>query len=429
MTIQRAVLSIVAVLAVSAPVAAQETGFSVSAGVSYTDNIGRVSVDEQSEVIPEAGLQLNIAREGRLDADLAADLLYRSYTDNTYDDELLGGFDGRVSYAFVPDRFEWVIENNFGQSFIEPRNVETPDNRQNLNYFSTGPTFTLALGSRTNLAISGRWSDVNYEASDFDSERLMGQLELNRAMSDTSSLAFSLSSQRVEFDQSPPNSDYDLHSASVAYRTRGTRTTLAVTGGVTSLHDSGESSKGPLVDVTLTRELGARSTLTLNAGTRFYDAADSFRRERGIEDIVLGNEDVIPAQDAFQQDYAFVNWDLEGTRTSLRLSADWRNEDREVESDLDRKTFGAGLGLTRRIGPRTSASLFGGYTHEDYNTSTEKFREWSAGLGFDWNLSESVAVGLRAERFDGSGDTLAGEDTRDYEENRYTVRFTYSAGR
>lgn len=429
MKIQRTLIWMFVSLAISGPASAQETRFAVSAGVAYSDNIERVATDRQSEVIPEAGLQLGITREGRLDVDLTADLQYRTYTDDTYDDELIGGLDGRLSYAFVPDRFEWVVENNFGQSFIDPRSVETPDNRQNLNYFTTGPTITLALGSRTELALSGRWSDVDYEDSELDSQRVAGVVQLNRAMSDASSLAFEVSSQRVEFDQSPPNSDYDLHTVSAAYRIRGARTTLALTGGVTSLHDFGETSDGPLADVTLTRELGARSTLTLTAGTRFYDAADSFRFERGFEDIVLGNEDVVPAQDTFQQDYAFVSWDVEGTRTTLRLSADWRNEDREVESDLDRTTFGAGLYLSRRIGPRTSASLFGRYANDDYELGGEEFDEWSAGLGLDWNLSESVIAGLRAERFEGNGDTSAGADTREYHENRVTLSFTYSPGR
>lgn len=428
MIIQRVLPSLFAGLAISTLAAAQETQFAVSAGVAYTDNIERVSTDKQSEYIPQAGLQLGITREGRLEMDLSADMQYRGYSDNTYDDELVGGLNGRLSYAFVPDRFEWMVENNLGQSFIDPRDVETPDNRQNLNYFTTGPTFMMTLGSRTNLSLSGRWSDVDYEDSELDSQRLVGALQLSRALSDTSSLALDVSAQRVEFDQSPPNSDYDLQTLSAVYRIQGARTTLALTGGVTSLHDMGETSDGPLADLTLTRELGARSTLTLNAGTRFYDAADSFRRERGFEDIVLGNEDVVPAQDAFQQDYAFVRWDLAGNRTTLQLSADWSKDDREVESDLNRKAYGADLVLTRRMGPRTTATLFGRFAHEDYDSGSDEFDEWTAGAGLDWDLSDNIAIGIRAERFEGSGDTSAGPDTRDYDENRFTVTFTYSPG-
>lgn len=410
----------------AAGAAAQETTFSVSAGATHSDNIGRTGANEQSDTIAEAGLQFGLAREGRLDADVAVDLRYLTYLDDTFDDELVGGLSGSVSYAFVPERFLWVVEDEFGQSFIDPRDVETPGNRQNLNVFSTGPTVVFPLGSRVELSVSGRWSDVNYEESELDSERLLGTLALSRAMSETSSLSLNASSQRVEFDASPPNSNYDLHSAWLRYQARGTRTTLALSGGMTSLHDFGDSSDGPLFDLTLTRELGARTSLSLNAGTRFYDAADAFVRDRGLQDIVTGNEDAVPARDPFQQDYATVTLTLAGARTTLELSADWRDEEREVDSTFDRESRGFGLELSRRVRPRTDVSVFGRHTSDDFSASGVDFDEWSAGLGLDWRLSGTVALGVRAEHYEGSGDTSLGIGLRDYEENRYTLRFTYS---
>ncbi len=418
-----------AALVLAANAVAQETTLPVSAGATHSDNIARVGANEESDTILEAGLQLGFRREGRLDTDVSVDLRYLSYLDETFDDELVGGLSGSFSFAFVPDRFMWVLDNDFGQSFIDPRDVETPDNRQNLNYFTTGPTVVLPLGSRTNLTISGRWSDVDYEESDLDNQRLMGQVQLAREMSDSSSLSLDLSSQRVEFDQSPPNSDYDLHTLALVYRASSARTTLAVSGGMTSLHDFGDSSDGPLLDVMVTREVGARSRLTLNVGTRFFDSAESFRRDRELLDIEIGNESAVPAGDAFQQEYASLGWELTGSRTSLRLAADWRDEDREVDSEFDRESRGLDTSVSRRVGSRTTASLFGRYVTEEFSNGGVDFDEWSAGVGLDWSLSGSVVVGLRAEHIEGSGDTSAGAGTRDYEENRYTLRFEYSPGR
>jgi hypothetical protein len=426
MKLSTRIIPAAAALALAAGATAQETTFSVSVGATHSDNIGRVGVNEQSDTIAEAGLQLGLAREGRLETDVSVDLQYLTYLDDTFDDELVGGLSGRLNFAFVPDRFMWIVEDDFGQSFIDPRDIETPANRQNLNVFSTGPTVVLPLGTRTELSISGRWTDVNYEESDLDSERLVGTLALSRAMGDTSSLSLNASSQRVEFDAAPPNSDYDLHSVWLGYRARGVRTTLALSGGVSSLHDFGDSSDGPLFDLTLTREVGARSSLSVNAGTRFYDAADSFVRDRGLQDIVTGNEDAVPARDPFQQDYLTVTWTLEGTRTTLELSADWRDEEREVDASFDRESTGLGLELSRRVGARTGVSVFGRRTEDDFNSSGVDYDEWSVGMGLDWSLSDTLALGLRAEHFEGSGDTLAGAGTRDYEENRVTLRFTYS---
>ncbi|HEY7739923.1 MAG TPA: hypothetical protein VIB01_04840 [Steroidobacteraceae bacterium] len=426
MKIRTRIIPALAATMLAAAASAQETTFSVSAGATHSDNVGRTAANEQSDTIAEAGMQLGWAHDGRLDADVTVNARYLSYLDDTFDDELVGGLNGRLVYAFLPDRFTWTVEDDFGQSFIDPRDVETPANRQNLNVFSTGPTLILPLGSRTQVSVSGRWSDVNYEESELDSERLLGMVALSRAMSDTSSLSLNLSSQRVEFDASPPNSDYDLHSAWLRYQVRGSRTTIEVSGGMTSLHDFGERSDGPLFDLTLTREVGARSSLFVNIGTRFYDAADSFVRDRGFQDILTGNEDAVPARDPFQQDYANLSWTIEGARSTLELSSDWRDEEREVDATFDRESIGVGLELSRRIGPRTTASVFGRHTSEDFSVSGVDFDEWSAGAGLDWSLSATVALGLRAEHAEGSGDTSAGTGTRDYDENRMTLRFTYS---
>jgi uncharacterized protein (PEP-CTERM system associated) len=178
----------------------------------------------------------------------------------------------------------------------------------------------------------------------------------------------------------------------------------------------------------LTREVGTRSSFSLNAGTRFYDAAESFVRDRGLQDIVTGNEDAVPAGDPFQQDYATVRWTLSGARTTLELSADWRDEEREVNAAFDRETLGFGVDLSRRIGPRTTASLSGRHNSDDFSASGVDFDEWSAGLGLDWRLSGTIALGVRADHFDGSGDTSLGTGLRDFDENRYTLRLTYSPG-
>ena len=79
---------------------------------------------------------------------------------DTYDDEFLGGLDGTVYYRFIPERFAWSIEDNFAQIAVNGLAVDTPDNRQNLNYFTTGPDIILPLGARTALEVSGRYSDV-----------------------------------------------------------------------------------------------------------------------------------------------------------------------------------------------------------------------------------------------------------------------------
>jgi hypothetical protein len=420
-----------ALLLLSAGVAgAQELDLSATIGAFHSDNIGRSSVDEQSETVGEAGLRLGIAREqGRLTADVTADLRYRKYFDDSYDEELMGGLDGMLTYWFLPERFSWVVEDNFGKALIDPRAVETPGNRQSANFFSTGPDFRLPLGDRTEVLLSGRWSDASFSESNADSQRLTGNVGLLRHLSPTSSVSLNALTERVEFDDEIVNSNYDRQSAFIGYDARGARTTISLQAGYTAMHDFGETSDGPLFDLTIARELSPRSTLTLNAGTNLTDSANAMRRDQGISGVSTEGDIGVVSSDPFQSDYASIELALEGVRTSLDFVANWRAEDHEQDAVLNRDSIGALATLTRRLSQTLSMSLFGGWTTEDYADSGVEFDEWTYGADLDWEFSRHFGLTLRVDRFDGSGDTPLGADQRDYTENRIALNLDYTPRR
>jgi hypothetical protein len=425
--------ALVAAAAAVLPHAAEaksEFSYSLSAGLSYSDNVERQGDTEESETTAEAGLQMSLFNDdGRMHSDVGADLQFRHYTDDTSDDELVGGLDGLVTFWFAPERFGWVLQNSYGQSLIDARDVDVAGNRQSVNYFSTGPDIVFQLGDLTQLHLQGRWSDVYYEESIEDNTRITSNLALVRQLTDTSSVSLNGEHSRIEFDQSPPNSDYDLHSVYLGYDARGARTTLQLQAGYSALHDYGDSSDGPLLSLAITRKVGARSTLTLDAGTGQTDTAEAFRRDYSIGGFESGTSDAVVSQDPFQSDYASLGWQIEGARTGLSITADWRREDHETDPTLDRDGVGAGMAVTRQVGPRTSARLSGSWNRQDFDTSGTDFDEWSAGLGVSWQFARGVSLTLDAFHFRGTGDTSAGAGQRDYDENRYTLRIGYSPGR
>lgn len=411
---------------------AQEVDLALSIGAFHTDNAGRTSTDEESDTVGDAGLRLGIARDqGRLTADVEADLRYRKYFDDSYDEELMGGLDGLLTYWFLPERFSWVVEDNFGKALIDPRAVETPDNRQNTNYFSTGPDFQLPIGDRTALTLSGRWSDASFEESDAGNQRLSGNVGLLRSLSERSSISLNATVERIEFDDEVFGGNYDRKSAFVAYETRGARTAVNLQAGYTELEfrDSDDTTDGPLFDLTVERELSPRSTLTLNAGTSLTDSAEAMRRDQGISGVTVEGDIGIVSSDPFQSDYATITLALEGVRTSVDFSANWRSEDHEQSELLNRDSIGATATLTRRLSQTMSMILYGGWTTQDFADSDVEFDEWSYGAGLDWEFSRHFGLALRLDRFDGSGDTTVGADQRDYTENRVALNLTYTPRR
>lgn len=423
-------LALAAALLCAAGANAQGIDLAVSVGGFHTDNVRRESVDEESQTVGELGLRLGIERDtGRLNSHVSANLAYRNYFDDAYDEDLRGGVDATVTYWFAPERFSWVIQDNLGQAFIDPRNVDTPDNQQNANFFSTGPDLRLPIGDRTSVLLSGRWSQASYEEFDADNQRFTGTLGLERRLSERSSLSVNATAERVEYDNEVLNSNYDRQSGYVALQSEGARTTLAVQAGYTALHDFGDTTDGPLLDVRLTRQMSPRTTLTLNAGTALTDSAEAMRRDQRIVGVEIEGGLSIASTDPFQSDYASLGWALEGTRTSANLDVNWRTEDHEREAALNRDSIGATARLTRHIGPRLSAGLYGGWTKQDFEDSDVEFDEWNVGVDLNWELSAQFGVTVRGDRFEGSGDTALGVDQRDYTENRVTLTFTYTPRR
>lgn len=423
-------LVIAAVCCCAGVAQAQEVDLGLTIGGYHTDNIRRTSAGEESQTVGELGLRLGVARDtGRLNANIDANLAYRDYFDNAYDADLQGGFNGTVVYWFLPERLSWEFQDNYARALIDPRSVDTPGNQQNTNYFTTGPDLRLPIGDRTSVLIGGRWSDVYYEDTAAGSNRLLGTLGIERRLSERSAVSLHGTAERVEFDDRAVSSDYDRQSGYLEYAARGARTTLSVRGGVTALHDFGETTNGPLVALTLERQMSARTTLRLNVGTELTDSADAMRRDQGFGPIVVDGERPIATAGQYQSDYASLGWTLEGVRTTLDLTADLRSEDYERDDTLNRDSTGATVSLVRRLGTRLSWRLYGGWTRQDFDTSDVRFDEWNAGTGFDWLFSETVGITLTGERFEGSGDSLLGADQRDFTENRVTVRLTWTPRR
>lgn len=400
---------------------------SVNGGVTYSDNVRRTSTEEVSETMIEAGLRLDLNREqGRLTADVGADLEYLTYLDNTYDDELVGGLDGTAVFAVLPDRFTWTVEDNFGQSFINPQTIDTPDNRQNTNYFSTGPDLVFPLGNRTNLTVDGRWSQTAYEeVSEFDSRRYSGAIGLVRLL-ESGSVSLNGTNERVEYDQSSPASSYDAQSYYLGYTVEGLRTTLELQIGYSAVRDYFDASNGRLLMIALVRRLSPRSTLSLDAGTDLTDSADVFRRDQGIGGVAVDDRPAVVTADPFQSDYATIAWDLESEHSNLHISADWRRETHERQTESDRERVEGSLAWTRRIRPMLSLVLSGLYGSEDFPNADVSYDEWTVGAGLDWQFARGYSLSLRGDHYSGTGDTSSGPDTGNYDENRIELRLSYS---
>ena len=404
-----------AAVALSAGTAsAADLEYGLEVGVGTSDNITRVPANEIDETIATAGVDLRFVQDGsRVDADILLDLSYFDYLDGTYGSEVFGNAQAELRLALVPDRLEWLFQDSFGQMEINPFEVATPLNRQNVNYFTTGPDLRLRLGSAANLLLFGRMSVTDYEETPLDAERLTGGLALTRELSSLASVSLNAVAERVDFDDPVFGSNYDRQSAYLRYQATGARTRLAAEAGYTSLHDFGDSTNSPLFSLEIERDLSPASTLTLSGGVRSTDAAEALRG--GAQSSAFSfRPDAVATADPFETRHASIGWRYQAQRTTIVLSGGWEEDVYERVDSLDRERTILQATLERRLTRTLRLRVSGSLAQSDYGTAGFDDDETHVGLGLSWNATGRLFVELDADsiQHDTSNPLLDWDETR-----------------
>jgi hypothetical protein len=389
-------------------VAHAEVLYGLDAGVGYTDNIQRTPVNEVDETIILAGVDLNWLEERpRLNADVRVDLNYNEYVDDAADSELTGNADGTVVFGLVPERFTWLVQDSFGQAQQDPLAAATPANRENINYFTTGPNVIFRFGSAAALRLLGRYSLSTYEDSPLDSERTSGGFVLSRELSGRSSVALNGTVEEVDFDD-PASPDFDRKVSSLSYTLNASRTDITAEVGYSWIErdvDVDADSSGVLVRLELVRRVSASSTVNLTAGTQLTDASEALRSELGgIETGIGGGSgggaSVTATADIFENRFASAGWQFARGRTALGLDVGWEEDSYETQPQLDSERLIYVATLERQLGRAGSARLSAGYTTEDFPVTNDETEELRIAAALSWRLGRNIGLALTGERSD-----------------------------
>jgi Putative beta-barrel porin 2 len=401
-------VALATVLAVAAANAA-DVQYAVDAGVGTTDNITRQPVNPEDETIGTVGLELQLRRDAsKVDVEALIDLGYFDYLNDTYSSEVLGTAFANIHAELVPDRFAWILTDSFGQLSLDPFEAATPENRENVNFLTTGPDFMMRFGSQLRLTTFARYSTSQYEESDLGDQRLLGGLSLARELAAGSSVSFNVSAERVEFDDPAINGGYDRQSMFLRYDVDGARTRLGLTGGYTLIHDSSDTSNAPLVDIELARKITEHSTLTLRGGIRSTDAAFELFTNNTLfaEDTMLAGstrgvcftstygESATP--DPFEARSATLCWQLAARRTSIVMRAGYEQEVYERSVQLDRERTVYQLVVDHEMTPRFSIGAEGWLSRTEFETTGQIDDESGYGTYLAWNAVGRLWIELDA---------------------------------
>jgi len=396
-----------------APVAQAQTEYGFTAGYGHSDNVFRVSDDEIASDILTAGVELDWQEDRtRINADVRADLDFNHYlnVDENFDvdNQVTGNASGHVTLGIVPEHFTWLIEDSFGQTQQDPLVPATPQTLESINYLTTGPDFTLLLGSTSLLRFSGRYSLSTYELSPFDSSRAGGGIAFVRNTSDRSTLSLNVDTDDVDYDD-PASIDFLRNSASFTYTLDAARTNINAQVGYTKMDiDDGSENTGPLLDIEVRRKISNSSSLNFRLGTQLSDSAEALRESLDSEDFGGSTEGQFATASTFENQFASVAWEFVRPRTTFDVSAGWDDEVYDNVDDFDRTRLVFEAGAERHLNSRLSARLRVSYDIENYEVDDSEIEEWRFILGGSWNFGRDTGLELWGERLKRDSNTLVG---------------------
>lgn len=401
-----------------ADAAVEQFELELRASAGYTDNVNRTGLDERSSSMFAVGTRVNIGQESaRLDARLAGDLDFVTYTEDDADDQVVGNLFADLQYGIVPERFIWVVSNSYGQGRLNLTAPSSPRNLEGINYFSTGPDLLVQLSQRGYLSLFGRYSNAWYEEGDGDSNQYSAGLALGRNIDESSSVSLNVSYVQIDYDDATFSPDLDLMEYYVGYVAQGARTQLSLDAGYRTVDDGTESDSGPLFRASIRRELSSYSSV-------YAFASSEYRDEAGLMQSGLsggsggGYVDGYSNGEVFEDRSIGAGFDFDRSRTRLEARVSYHDQNYQGDTSDNERTevrLGADRGLGSRWGVGSNLRIW----REDYPESDGTSDETTFSVYARW--ASARTFGARAEwvYWDRSS------DFGDAHENRLWLRLTW----
>jgi hypothetical protein len=428
----RSAMALAGVMASSATAAAQ-FDYTLYAGIEHTDNVNLSATNPISQNVLIPGLAFNFSQQGStLQANLAGALEYRDYLGNTFGKQTLGQLTGQVNWTVIPQRLDFTVQEFAGVQPVSTLSSDSPNNQQQTNVLTLGPTLHFLLGD----ALRGQ-AELRYINSDasrtkaFNSSRGEAALRLFRDLSPTDQLSLNIESQHVNFydgssglndtvdgnpvdpnqlfDNTLDNPNYTRNEVFVRYLSKLTHFTIDTSLGWSQINFSKAGSvSNPLVRLTLGWQPTFRSSFSITAAREYSDAAEDAMEPGAIvvdanalPNSTPANPVGIETGNSVIDPQVYLDKRLEGTyaftsdRVTLSLSPLYRQRDYLNNPTFNQTGRGGSGGLDYHLNTRLTLQAFADGESVTYHALSRRDRTSEYGIGLSdrttahwgWRLS------------------------------------------
>lgn len=396
----------------------------------HSDNIRRAPTNTEAEWINSLTAGVAYQKTGSvLDANLLAQVEYRDYWRDTYEDGPLYFADTSLLWRIAPERLHWFLTDRFSQITRDVTRPDTPDNRINANVLSTGPDGYIRFGQINTLVLGVRYGNTIDSDGVLDSTRYSGFARWLYAASTDTSYSLNYEIMQIGYDNLVTDENLLRQDAFARMDRRKGLSTFQLDLGATLLNrESTGDTTGLLARLTSIQQLTTISSLGLLLASEYLDAGavllsttTSSVSESGVPTTTIATGGV--TNDFFYTRRIAVYYKRDDDIYRLDARAFYRDLDYEV-SPQDRREAGGRLEGVYNLFSMLETSAYGSLVYIRYLSNPREDYENEVGIRFLYRMNSYLSTALEGRRtWRYSTDAFA-----EYTDNRFMISLTYSSG-
>lgn len=391
--------------------------YTLYAGLEHSSNINLATSDPTSEDVLTPGVAFSFSQQGStVQANAIGTLEYRDYLNNRFDNQTQVQLASQLNWTVLPQRLDFAVEDYAGVQPVDTLASDAPNNQQQTNLVSLGPTLHLQFGPAVRGEVDLRYLNSYASRVDtFNSQRVLGAFRLIRDVTPTDQLSANLQVQRITFDNQGQTPDYTRQEGYLRYVSQLARFNADVTLGWTRLDfGSGGSRSKPLVRVVVGWQPSVRQGLQLATSYAYSDAAQDMMLQPGQRLVDLAGDStlglpteqgggittgnlVIDSQVYLERDVQ-LTYSYHAPRLDLTVSPIYRKLSYVNLSDFDQSGRGLSLGASYRLDPRTTLTGFASYDRLAYQQLERVDKTYRYGLDLSQQWTPHWAWHVALER-------------------------------
>ena len=414
---------VVVIFSTQSYVVALDIDYGVSASIARHDNINQENTLHEEEWVKSLKVGMAIKEDStNLAANVNASVESIDYRYDQQEDSNVGNLQAAMLFIIEPSLFEWHLSDVFTQTVTNPLDRNRPDNRQDVNVFSSGPNIFLRLSSKNLISLEARYQTASFEDTIADNKRDKTTIRWNHDINSSFSSALNYESLGVTFDNTSLGkiTKEDLF-ASASY-SAGRNEYQAEVGLSSVGNGKADELKEKRYRLFINNQRTSTSNFMLEARHDVSDTSMSILDSIDSPGIVYSVLN-IASSDIFVSDVVKISYQKTWGINSVVINISDVTSDYRIQNNYDANSQSGYISSKWGIGSNSSITLYLQRTLTEYENIIPKRKNNDTlyGLRYSYTARRNVNINLEIS----SEKRESNDQNNEYEDTKMLVSIEY----